>query len=431
MSVSLVIDNARIIDPATNSDFSGALLVENGKFVETVKGKAPGAPADAARIDAKGLVIAPGLVDMRTFTGEPGHEYRETLASASEAAAAGGVTSFLAMPDTEPTVDEAALVDYLQHRATDTAKVRVLVSAALTKGQDGKHLSEYGLLKRAGALALSSGRTSVASTSVLRSAFTYAANFDLPVIHHLHDADLAGEGVMHEGEFATILGLKGIPVEAETIPLERDLQLAALTGVRYHAAQISSAASLGILARHKALNNRVSCGISINNLTLNETDIGAYRSFFKLYPPLRTETDRLALVAGLANGTIDVIHSDHDPQDVEVKRHPFAQAAAGAVGLETMLAAALRLMHAGQIELLPLLRAMTSRPAEILGVDAGRLQAGHNADFILIDPDYPWVARSGSLASKSGNSPFEDAKFSGKVTQTFVGGALVHQHAGD
>lgn len=428
MSVSLVIENARIIDPATNTDMKGALLVENGVFADKVEGSAPGAPSDAAIIDAKGMILAPGLVDLRTFTGEPGTEYRETLASASEAAAAGGVTSFLAMPDTQPVIDDAALIDYIKRRAAATAKVHVLPSAALTKGQNGTEISEYGLLKEAGALALSSGRNSVASSEVLRSAFTYAANFEMPVIHHVEDKALAAGGVMNSGEFATILGLKGIPAIAETIALERDLHLADYTGVRYHAAQISTSQSVEAVARHKQANTRLSSGVSINNLSLNETDIGAYRSFFKLSPPLRSEQERLALVDALKSGVIDCIHSGHDPQDAEVKRQPFAEAAFGAIGLETMLAAALRLFHAEQVDISTLLRAMTINPARLLGIDAGQLKSGHSADFILIDPDHPWVAVQDDFRSRSANSPFEDAKFSGKVFKTFIAAAMVHQN---
>lgn len=428
MSKPVLIENARIVDPASNRDINGAMLVEDGKITEVVEGNAPGAPDGAERISAKGQIVAPGLIDMRTFTGEPGHEYRETLASASEAAAAGGVTSFVCMPDTLPVIDDSALVDFIIRRAQATAKVNVLPAAALTKGLAGKEISEYGLLKEAGAVCFTDGRKSVGSTALLRNAFTYAANFDMPVINHLNDKGLGGDGVMNEGLMATGLGLKGLPREAETIPLSRDLQLAGLTDVRYHAAQISCAASVEIIARHRAANANVSAGVSINNLALNENDVGSYRTFFKLSPPLRSEDDRQAMIAGLKSGAVDTIHSGHDPQDVEVKRQPFAEAADGAIGLETMLVAALRLVHAGDIDLMTLLRAMTSRPAEILGLQSGRLAKGAPADFIMLDLDYPWVVVESDIKSRSRNTAFEGARFSGKAMSTYVNGQQVYKH---
>ncbi|HVW92720.1 MAG TPA: dihydroorotase, partial [Devosia sp.] len=383
----LIIENARIVDPASGFDALGALHVEDGHIAHIAEGAAKSFPLGIDRIDAHGLALAPGLIDMRVFTGEPGREYRETLKSASEAAAAGGVTSFLLMPDTLPVIDDAALVDFLIRRAKATALVNVLPAAAITRGLEGQEITEFGLLKEAGAVCFADGRHSIQSSGLLRAAFTYAANFDMPVIHHLVDASLAGEGVMNEGYFASVLGLKGIPSEAETIPLARDLQLALLTGVRYHAAQISTAASAELVEAAKRRSSSISCGVSINNLALNENDVGAYRTFFKLSPPLRTEDDRQAMVEALRAGIIDVIHSDHDPQDSEVKRQPFAEASDGAIGLETLLPAALRLVHSGDVELMTVLRAMTQRPADILGLPSGRLAVGAPADFILFDPD--------------------------------------------
>ena len=429
MNGALIIENARIIDPASKRDTHGAVLCDAGRILDIVEGAAPGAPAGVTRVDAGGLILAPGLIDMRVFTGEPGYEYRETLKSASKAAAAGGVTSFVMMPDVNPVIDDAALVDFVLRRARDTAVVNVLPSAALTRGLQGSEITEFGLLQEAGAVCLADGRHSVADNAVLKAAFTYAANFGMPVVHHISDAALTGDGVMNNGLYATGLGLKGIPREAETIPLERDLQLAALTGVKYHAAQISCAKSVEIVRRHKSHNGLVSCGVSINSLALNENDIGAYKTFFKLNPPLRSEQDRQAVVNGLAEGVIDVIHSDHDPQDSEVKRRPFAEAASGAVGLETMLAAALRLHHADEIGLMPLLAAMTCKPAAILGLESGRIAKGAPADLILIDPDYPWVVAEQNMRSRARNTSFEGARFSGKVMATFVGGAEVFRHA--
>ncbi len=428
MTRPLIIDNARVVDPASGTDQPGAVLVENGRITDLVLGGPAGVPDNAEVINAGGLVLAPGLVDMRVFVGEPGKEYRETLASAGAAAVAGGVTSFVMMPDTTPTVDDGALVDFLIRRAEAQSPARILPAAAITRGLGGKEITEFGLLKEAGAVCLTDGAQSIQSSALLRSAMGYAANFDMPFIHHLLDAGLAGDGVMNEGLFATVLGLRGLPREAETIPLARDLQLAALTKVRYHAAQVSTAGSVDLLAAAKSRNSSVTAGISINNLCLNENDIGRYRTYFKLSPPLRSEDDRQAMIEGLKSGTIDTIHSDHDPQDSEVKRQPFAEASNGAIGLETLLAAALRLVHSGDVDLLTILRAMTSRPAEILGLETGRIARGAPADLILIDLDYPWQVTEKSFRSRSRNTSFEDARMQGKVLRTLVGGRTVFLH---
>ncbi|HWA20697.1 MAG TPA: dihydroorotase [Devosia sp.] len=426
---AFVIRNARIVDPATNSDRNGAVLVEDGKIAGVTDGAPQGVPESAEVYDAEGLVVSPGLIDMRVFTGEPGHEYRETLASAADAAAAGGVTSFVLMPDTMPVIDDGAIVDFVLRRAWATAKVNILPSAALTKGLRGEEITEFGLLKEAGAVCLTDGRHSVQSAGLLRAAMSYAANFDIPIMNHVADASLVGDGVMNEGLLATASGLKGIPVEAETIPLARDLQLAAFTGVRYHAAQLSTAASVELMAAAKRQSGSVSAGVSINNLALNENDVAPYRTFFKLSPPLRSEDDRRAMIEGLKASTIDVIHSAHDPQDTEVKRQPFAEASEGAIGLETLLAAALRLVHSGDVDLLTILRAMTSRPAEILGLASGRLAVGAPADLIVFDPDFPWVVAEKDIVSRSHNTAFEGARLQGAVMHTFVAGRPVFSHA--
>jgi dihydroorotase len=428
MSKYTLIKNARIIDPASNTDKTGSLLIKNSKIKNITFDNKIDIPENTIIIDAKGMVLAPGLIDTRVFTGEPGHEYKETLQSASNAAAAGGVTTFITMPDTMPIIDDAALVDFIIRRAKATAKVNVLPAAAITKGLKGKQLSEFGLLKQAGAICLSDGRFSLGSTATLLSAFTYAANFKMPIINHLNDAALGAGGVVNEGLMATGLGLKGIPIEAETIPLERDLQLALKSGVKYHGAQISCAASVEIMQRHRKNNSNITCGVSINNLSLNENDIGSYRTFFKLSPPLRSEEDRQALVAGLNEGAIDIIHSGHDPQDVEVKRQPFAQAGDGAIGIETMLSAALRLFHSGECDLITILRAMTINPAKLLKLKSGRIKIGAPADLILFDIDFPWVVDENKLHSRSKNTTFEQARLSGKVMRTFVGGKEIYSY---
>ncbi len=429
MTRPLLIENARIVDPASGTDGQGAVLVENGIITEVALGAPVGVPDGAEVVNAKGLVLAPGLIDMRVFTGEPGKEYRETLQSAGDAAAAGGVTSFVMMPDTVPVVDDGALVDFLIRRAKATSKVNVLPAGAITKGLAGQEMTEFGLLQEAGAVCLTDGRHSIQSSALLRTVMSYAANYGMTVVHHLCDKSLSGDGVMNEGLFATILGLKGIPREAETIPLARDLQLAALTGTKYHAAQISCAGSVELMATAKKRNRSVTSGVSINNLALNENDIGRYRTFFKLGTPLRSEDDRQAVIEGLRNGTIDTIHSDHDPQDTEVKRQPFAEASDGAIGLETLLAAALRLVHSGDVELMTVLRAMTIRPAEILGLPSGRIAKGAPADLILVDLDYPWQVSEREIRSRSRNTSFEGARLAGKVMRTIVGGQTVHLHA--
>jgi dihydroorotase len=420
--------NARLIDPAAQRELTGGVLVVDGLIREVGAAVVPAnLPAHAQIIDCGGDCVAPGLIDMRAFIGEPGAEHRETIATATLAAAAGGVTTILARPDTSPPVDEPAVVDFLLRRARDTGRVRVLPSAALTAGLKGAEIAEIGLLQQAGAVAFSDGARSICSARVFRRVMQYARDFDALVMHYAEDPDLAAEGVMNEGEFATRLGLAGIPREAEAIMLDRDIRLVNLTGARYHAALVTTALSLDIIAKAKADGLPVTCATSINHLTLNENDIGDYRTFLKLAPPLRGEDERRALVAGLASGIIDAIVSDHDPQDVETKRLPFAEAEVGAIGLETMLAAGLRLVHAGEIPLTRLIAAMTIRPAEILRLPQGRLTAGAPADLIRFDPEEPFVVDPAKLHSRCKNTPFDEARMEGKVKLTLVAGEVVYE----
>ena len=422
----LALLNARLIDPAAGTETRGGLLMIDGLIADLGGAVArDSVPADAEIIDCAGDMVAPGLIDMRAFVGEPGAEHRETMASASAAAAAGGVTTMVAMPDTHPVVDDPAVVDFIKRRARDTSRVRVLPSAAITKGLHGKEIAEIGLLLDSGAVAFTDGLHSIRNAQVMRRAMTYGRDFDALIMHFAQDEDLAGSGVMNAGEFATRLGLGGIPVEAETIALDRDLRLVNMIKGRYHASLVSAAPSLEILARAKDAGLKVTCATSINHLTLNENDIGAYRSFFKLSPPLRQETDRLAMVEALASGLIDVIVSDHNPQDVETKRLPFGEAAPGAIGLETILSAGLRLVHAGQVNLPRLLHALSTRPAEILGLPQGRLQKGAPADVIRFDPEEPYVLDPALLHSRSRNTPFDGARMEGKVKLTVVAGEIV------
>ena len=421
--------NARIVDPSRDLDIVGDLLIADGVIREAKKGiGAAGVPEGTDVVDCRGKLIAPGLIDMRAFIGEPGAGHRETFASASQAAAAGGVTTIVCQPDTSPVIDDPATVDFVLRRARDTAIVHVHPMAAITKGLEGVEMTEIGRLKAAGAVAFSDGEKSVTNAQVMRRALTYARDFDALIVHQTEDPDLIGDGVMNDGEFATRLGLLGIPKAAETVMLERDLRLVALTGGRYHAASVTCADSLQVLARAKDAGLKVSASGSINHLTLNENDIGPYRTFLKVSPPLRAEDDRKALVAALAAGLIDVVMSDHNPQDVETKRLPFAEAAAGAIGLETMLAAALRLAHSGEIELIALLRAMSTRPAQLLGLPGGTLNSGAPADLIVVDTDVPWVVDPTELKSKCKNTPFDEARMLGRVVRTIVAGRTVYEY---
>lgn len=421
--------NARLIDPVSGRDERGGVLIEDGRIADLGPHVTAEAMGDAEVIDCGGNVLCPGLVDMIVFAGEPGYEHRETLATASRAAAAGGVTTIICMPETNPVIDDVALVDFISRRARDTAIVHVHPMAALTKGLNGEEMTEIGLLKAAGAVAFSNGKRSVANTQLMRRALAYAKDFDAVIAHHTEEPCLSNGGVMNEGEVSTRLGLPGAPTAAETIMAERDIRLVELTGGRYHAAQISCADTLAVTRAAKARGLPVTSGISINHLALNENDIGSYRTFFKLRPPLRSEDDRRAMVEGLASGDIDVIVSCHDPKDADVKRRPFAEAADGAVGLETLLAAALRLYHNGDVELPHLLRAMTANPAAILGLPCGRLQKGAPADLIVFDPDDPWVVDPAQLRSKCKNTPFDEAKLQGRVLRTLVAGRTVYQYA--
>lgn len=420
--------NTRLFDPSTGRDEIGGLLVDQGRFLKIGTEVATIQLSQAEIIDCKGYLLVPGLIDMQVFTGEPGFEHLETLSSASQAAAAGGVTTIICQPNTQPVIDDVAIVDFIERRARDTATVHVHPMAALTKNLGGEEMSEIGLLKDAGAVAFSDGPFSIKSTSVFRRLLSYANDFDALVVHHVEDSDLAADGVMHDSEVAMRLGLPGIPDTAEVIALERDIRLVELTGARYHAAQISCAKSVDVMRVAKSNGLPVTCGVSANHLVLNEHDIGTYRTFFKLSPPLRSEDDRQALVAGLDDGTIDVIVSNHSPQDIDGKRRPFAEAAFGAVGLETILPASLMLYHEGDVSLERLISALSCTPAKILGLDSGRLEIGAPADFTVVDLGMPWVLDVENLKSKCQNTAFEGRKLQGMVMMTIVAGRCVHQY---
>ena len=418
--------NARLIDPASGLDAKGGLLVENGKIADI----GPRLFGDVDRgdpevIDCKGLVLAPGLVDMRVFTGEPGSEHRETLESASRAAAAGGVTTIVVMPNTDPVIDEPSLVDFIRRRAQATACVNVAPMAALTRHLAGQVMTEVGLLMEAGAVAFTDGDRTIANTRVLRRALAYASTFGALVVGHAEDPDLSEGAAMNEGEYATRLGLPAAPAAAEAMIVERDIRLVELTGARYHFGQISCRASLQAIVEAKRRGLPITCGVAAHHLALNELDVGSYYTFMKIKPPLRSEEDRAAMAEGVASGDIDVIVSSHDPQAADTKRQPFAQAAFGAVGLETLLPVALGVHHNRSASLPHVLKSLTATPASILGLNAGTLSKGAPADLALIDPDAPIVVDPDKLHSRARNTPFDGRKFQGHAVMTFVGGECV------
>lgn len=415
--------NARLVDPASGRDEPGALLVADGTIQSVLWGEPdPSPPEDAHTIDARGLLLSPGLIDARVFVGEPGAEHKETLASASRAATAGGVTTLVVMPETDPVIDDAALVDFLKRRARDTAEVHVHPMAALTRGLKGEVMTEMGLLAEAGAVGFTDGTRQVANARVMRRAMAYATLFDALVAHVPEDPSLSLGTAMNEGELATRLGLSGVPKAAETIMLQRDLELVRLTGARYHAALVTCAESLALIAAAKDEGLPVTCAVSAHHLALNENDIGSYRTYLKVRPPLRGEDDRRALAQGVADGIIDLVVSSHQPQAPEEKRLPFAEASDGCVGLETLLPVLLERVHGGEIGLLQALAAVTINPAALFRLEAGRLAPGAPADLALIDLAKPFALRLADLHSKCRNSPFENHRFQGKAVATFIGG---------
>jgi dihydroorotase len=418
--------NAHLLDASTGLDGRGGVLIDDGRIVSVgPQVTAAAAGAAATIVDCRGAMLMPGLIDMRVITGEPGNEHRETLASASHAAAAGGVTTMIVMPNTEPVIDDAAIVDFILRRARDTAIVRVVPMAAITKGIEGRLITEIGLLQEAGAAAVTDGTRAVTDAGIMKRALAYANDFGMLVVQHVEEPTLA-TGVMNSGEVATRLGLPETPPAAEVIMLERDIRLVEITGARYHAAQISCRESLEVIRRAKDRGLPISCGVSVNHLVLNENDIGAYRTFFKISPPLRSEDDRRAMVDGMRDSSIDVIVSSHDPQNPDTKRLPFAEAEFGAIGLETMFSAALRLHHGGEIPLSRLVEAMTSAPARVLGLETGRLQPGAPADLAIADLSQSWRVEAEDLKSASKNSPFEHTVLEGRIIETVVAGRSVY-----
>ena len=412
--------NARLIDPEAGTDALGSLTAKGGLILA----RDEKAPKGATVVDCGGKCLAPGIVDLGVKIGEPGERHRESFGSAGAAAAAGGVTTIIARPDTHPAIDTPETLEFVTRRATE-APVRIRHMAALTKGRDGREMTEIGFLRDAGAVAFTDVFRVSTEAKALTRAMAYAKSLGALVVGHPQDPGLSGGASATSGKFASLRGIPAVSPMAERIGLERDLALVEMTGVRYHADQITTAKSLPALARAKAAGLDVTAGTSIHHLTLNEFDVGDYRTFFKVTPPLRSEQDRLAVVAAVADGTIDVISSFHTPADEESKRLPFEDAAPGAVALQTFLPAAMRLYHAGHLDLPSLFRAMALNPANRLGLPQGRLAVGTPADLILFDPDAPFLMDRFKLLSKSKNTPFDGARMEGKVLATWVGGTRV------
>ncbi len=422
--------NARLLDPASGLDVRGGLLAVDGKIADFgPRVFADGVPGGVdVVVDCEGLCLAPGLVDMRVQIGEPGAEEKETIPTASRAAAAGGITSLVCLPGTDPPIDDVSKLEFIARRAREVKLVKIFVAPAVTRGLDGRQLTEMGLLSEEGAVAFTDGHQAVADAAVMARALNYAKAFDKPIMQHPEEPSLAAGGQMNSGERATRLGLKGINRLAEVMMIERDLRLVELTGGRYHAAHLSTGAAVEAIRAAKRRGLRVTCDTAPPYFALTEVDVGDYRTFAKLSPPLRGEMDRRAIVEGLADGTIDAVASDHRPHDQDSKRVPFDQAAAGGVGLETLLPLVLELHHKGTLRLLDALALVTLRPATILGMEAGRLRIGAPADLVLFDPGVPWKIEEKALRSKSKNTPFDKRPTQGRAVRTVVDGRTVFLH---
>ena len=423
--------NARIIDPKNQMDEIGGLIIDiNGKIKAVGKKVANGnLPTGAEKIDLKRQILIPGIVDMRVFVGEPGYEYKENFRTLSNAALSGGVTSVVSMPNTSPVIDNVSMVDFLKRRGRDKAKINIYPAASLTKNIEGKQMTEFGLLKRKGIIAFTDGLKTVQNPQVMSRIMNYAGESGALIMQHAEDNILSAGGLINEGEISTRLGLKGIPFLAEKIIVERDLSFLEEYHCRYHISQISSGKTLSTIKRAKEEGKIFSTGVSINNLSLNENDIGDFRTFLKLSPPLRTEQDRLSLINAIDEGLIEVIVSDHKPEDEESKRLTFAQAATGATGIETLLPLALELFHNDSLKLNKIIAPLTSNPAKILGIDKGSLQIGRDADLCVVDINKPWVVNKDELLSKSKNTPIEDRKLQGQIIKTFIKGEMAFERA--
>ncbi len=421
--------NARIIDPKNDLDEIGGLIIDSKGLIKAVGKKVSNGnlPSAVDKIDLKKQILIPGIVDMRVFVGEPGFEYKENFRTLSNAALSGGVTSVVSMPNTSPVIDNVSMVDFLKRRGRDKSKINIFPAATLTKNAEGKQMTEFGLLKRKGIVAFTDGIKTVQDPQVMSRIMNFASQSESLIMQHAEDNILSKNGLINEGEISTRLGLKGIPFLAEKIIVERDLSFLEEYFCRYHISQISSKKTISVIKKAKNEGKVFTTGVSINNLSLNENDIGDFKTFLKLSPPLRTEMDRKALVDSVNDGTIDVIVSDHKPEDEESKRLTFAQAATGASGIETLLPLALELFHNKSIKLKNLVGSITSNPAKILGISKGTLDKGNDADLCVFDINKPWVVNKDKLKSKSKNTPIENKKLQGQVLKTFVKGELAYE----
>jgi len=415
--------NANIIDPHNSLNETGGLIVGEDGTIEAIGKKVNknNIPSREKIIDLKTKYIIPGLVDMRVFAGEPGFEYKENFRTLSNAALAGGVTSVVTMPNTDPVIDNVSIVDFLKRRGRDKSKINIFPAASLTKNIDGTTMTEFGLLQKKGIIAFTDGIKTIQNTRLMSRIMTSAHDLNCLIMQHAEDYELSKGGMINDGIIATKLGLQGIRDIAELIIIERDLTLLENIKCRYHISQISSSKSVETIKRRKQ-RVKFTCGVSINNLSLNENDIGDFKTFLKLSPPLRTEEDRISLVQGLNDETINVIVSDHKPEDEESKRLTFAQAATGASGIETLLPLSLELYHNESVKLKTIIKALTSSPAKILQINKGNLSIGNDADFCIVDINKPWIVKKDKLISKSKNTSIEDKRLQGKVTNTFVKG---------
>ena len=420
--------NARIIDPKNDLDEIGGLIIDSKGLIKAVGKKVANGniPSTADVIDLKKQVLIPGIVDMRVFVGEPGYEYKENFRTLSNAALSGGVTSVVTMPNTEPVIDNVSIVDFLKRRGRDKSKINIFPTASLTKNLEGNNMTEFGLLQKKGIIAFTDGLKTIQNTRLMSRIMKSAHDLNSLILQHAEDLELSKNGMINDGIISTKLGLQGIPDLAELVIIERDLTLLESIKCRYHISQISSKKSVEIVNKRKQ-KVKFTCGVSINNLSLNENDIGDFRTFLKLSPPLRTEEDRMSLVEGLNNKTIDVIVSDHKPEDEEQKRLTFAQAATGSSGIETLLPLSLELFHNKSIKLKKLIATITSNPAKILGINKGSLEKGNEADLCVFDINKPWVVNKDKLKSKSKNTPIEDRKLQGQVLKTFVKGEMAFE----
>ena len=419
--------NARIINPEAGTDTLGSILIENGKISGIYTDNQNFDFKIQTTIDCDGKCLAPGIIDIGVKIGEPGERHKESFRSAGVAAACGGVTTMVIRPDTEPTVDSPEILEFVFRRAVSDSIVNVLPMAALTKGRNGTEMAEIGFLKDAGAVAFTDCDHVVTDNKVFTRCLTYAKGLNALIITHPQEPMLSNGACATSGALATKLGLPSVSPYAELMQLQRDLALVEMTGARVHFDQLSCAAGLNTLARAKGKGLSVSAGTSIHHLTLNEQDIEGYPTFFKIKPPLRSEDDRIALIDAVASGIIDIISSMHTPQDEESKRLPFEAAASGAVGLETLLPAAMQLVHGEYMDLPTLWRALSLNPAKLLGLNVGRIEIGAPADLVLFDPDKPFILDRSKLLSKSKNTPYDGLTMQGKVIRTFIAGEEVYR----